>query len=132
VLLAIEAHARAAAPKECCGLVVARSGCIDEAVPVENCADDPERRYEIHPRDYLDAIKRYRGTDATVIGAYHSHPHSLPEPSATDLEAAFSDYLYLIAGPVTGSGAFAIRAYRLTDGNFRPVGLVPDPEEPQT
>lgn len=132
MLAAIEAHARAAAPAECCGLVIARAGCIDEAIPVENRAADPERRYEIDPRDYLDAVKRCRGTEATVLGGYHSHPRSAPEPSAADREAAFSEFLYLIAGPVAGQEVFAIRAYRLAHGNFRSVGLVPDPEEPQT
>lgn len=132
VLAAIETHTRTAAPAECCGLLIARDGCIGEAVPVENRAADRFRRYEIDPRDYLDAIKRCRTTDAIVIGAYHSHPRSLPEPSPTDREAAFGDFLYLIAGPVVGSAPFAIRAYRLSGGNFRSVGLVPDPEEPQT
>ena len=132
VLAAIEQHARAAAPAECCGLLIAGDGCIDEARAVENQAADPERHYEVSPRDYIEALKRCRGTDRIVIGAYHSHPRSMPEPSATDREAAFSDFLYLIAGPVGGGRDLVIRAYRLKDGNFRPIGLVPDPREPQT
>jgi proteasome lid subunit RPN8/RPN11 len=127
VLAAIERHARSAAPAECCGLLIARDGCIDEAVEAENQAADPLRQYEIGPRVYLDAIKRCRGTDAIVIGAYHSHPLSPPEPSPTDRAAAFADFLYAIVGPVSGPGDLTIRAYRLRHGNFQPVGLVPHP-----
>jgi proteasome lid subunit RPN8/RPN11 len=132
VLEAIEQHARAAAPQECCGLLIARDGRIDEVVPVENQASDPVRRYEIAPRDYLDAIKRCRGTDAIVIGAYHSHPESPAEPSQTDHATAFSDFLYVIAGPAEPAAELAVRAYRLKGGNFQPVRLVPHPKEPQT
>jgi proteasome lid subunit RPN8/RPN11 len=127
VLAAIEHHARSTAPAECCGLLIARDGCIADAVPAENQAADRLRHYEISPRDYLDAITRCRGTDAIVIGAYHSHPQSPPEPSPTDRAAAFSDFLYLIAGPVSGPPELAIRAYRLRSGNFHPVALVPHP-----
>ncbi len=133
VLAAIEQHAKRAAPEECCGLLIARDGRIEEMVPVANQAADPQRHYEIAPRDYLDAIKRCRGTEAIVIGAYHSHPQSAAEPSPTDRAAAFSDFLYLIAGPIiTGAVATAICGYRLDGGNFRTVRLVPDPREPQT
>lgn len=131
VLAAIEQHARRAAPDECCGLLIARNGAIDEAIAVDNCAADPRRRYEISSRDHLDALKRCRGSDAIVIGAYHSHPKSAPNPSATDRAVAFSDFLYVIAGPVTGTSGFDVRAYRLTGGNFRQVGLVPEPQEPE-
>ena len=127
VLAVIERHARSAAPAECCGLLIARDGCIDEAVAAENQAADPLRHYEVSPRVYLDAIKRCRGTDAIVIGAYHSHPSSSPEPSPTDRAAAFGDFLYAIVGPVSGPADLAIRAYRLRHGNFHPVGLVPHP-----
>jgi proteasome lid subunit RPN8/RPN11 len=131
VLAAIEQHARAAAPEECCGLLIARDGCIDQVIAVENQAADRVRHFEISPRDYLDAIKRYRGTDAIVIGAYHSHPQSPPHPSPTDQAAAFGDFLYLIAGHAARPSDVVIRAYRLRHGNFRPVWLVPHPKEPQ-
>jgi proteasome lid subunit RPN8/RPN11 len=129
VLRAISAHAGAEAPRECCGLLIGSDRRIDEVVPAGNCAADPLRRYEIDPRDYIAAIKRCRGTSSSVLGAYHSHPRSAAEPSPTDLAEAFGEFLYVIAGPVIEGSVATIRAYRLMDGNFRPVELVPDPEE---
>jgi len=96
-----------------------------------NCAGNPVRRYEIDPRDYIAAMKRCRGTSSSVLGAYHSHPRSAAEPSPTDLAEAFGEFLYVIAGPVIGDRVASIRAYRLIDGNFQSVELVPDPEDPQ-
>ncbi len=132
VLETIADHAQREAGCECCGLLIGHEDRLVEAVPVENRAPDPARRYEIDPRDFLAVIKRCRGTRRAVVGAYHSHPRSDPEPSAADLDEAFGGFLYVIAGPVGGTPPLQIRAYRLVDGNFRPIRLVPDPEEPHT
>ena len=101
---------------------------MDEAVPVENRAADPARRYEIDPVDYFASIKRCRGTGQAVVGAYHSHPRSEPVPSPSDAAEAFSGFLYVIAGPAVGDATLEIRAYCFVDGNFQPVRLVPDAE----
>ena len=129
VLDTIARHAARDAPHECCGLLIGNDERIDEAVPVANRAADPTRRYEIDPLDYLAAIKRCRGTPVAVVGAYHSHPRSSPEPSETDRGEAFSGFLYVIAGPVAGDLPQQIRAYRLEDGNFHTIRLVPDAKE---
>lgn len=127
VLDAIAAHARAEAPRECCGLLIGAAERIAEAARAANIADEPERHYVVDPAAYFAALRRCRGTSASVIGAYHSHPRSAPEPSATDLAEAFRDFLYVIAGPIAGPLPLEIRAYRLKDGNFRAVTLVPEP-----
>jgi proteasome lid subunit RPN8/RPN11 len=132
VLEAIANHARREAPHECCGLLIGRDDRIERAEPVRNRAGDPQRRYEIDPSDFLAVVKRLRGTPSSVIGAYHSHPRTSAEPSESDRAEAFGPFLYLIAGPVTADVPPAIRAYRWATGNFLPVGLVPDAQEPQT
>ena len=132
VLERIADHARRDAPNECCGLLIGAAERIDEALPLQNRASDPQRRYEIDPRDFLAAMKRCRGTSAGILGAYHSHPRSAPEPSQSDLAEAFGDFLYVIAGPVAEALPVAIRAYRLENGNFRSVSLVIDAKEPET
>jgi proteasome lid subunit RPN8/RPN11 len=132
VLDAIADHARRAAPLECCGLLIGSEKRIDEAEPVENRSADPLCRYEVDPRDFLASVKRCRGTSMSVIGVYHSHPHSSAEPSDSDRAEAFGPFLYLIAGPVAGELPPPIRAYRWENGNFRSIRLVPDGQELQT
>jgi [CysO sulfur-carrier protein]-S-L-cysteine hydrolase len=93
---AMVAHARADAPDECCGLLLAREALIEEAVPARNATRGPTA-YLIHPEDHFAAIKRAREEGTRVVGAYHSHPRSAPTPSATDIVEAFDpDLLYVI------------------------------------
>jgi proteasome lid subunit RPN8/RPN11 len=131
VLAAIDAHARSESPRECCGLLIGDADHIVEAVAANNVAADPMRRYEIAPADYFAQIRRCReltaarGTRLAVVGAYHSHPRSLPDPSPTDLAEAFSGFLYLIIGPAERTDRPDVRAYRLTDENLIRVELVP-------
>ena len=134
-LRTIIARARRDAPKETCGLLVGGGDRVLEAVEAVNRADDPTRHYEIAPEDYFAQIKRCRTINErsaesfAVLGAYHSHPRSAPEPSPTDLAQAFEDFLYLIVGPAKGGGGIEARAYLLKDGNFHAVPLVPVAEE---
>jgi proteasome lid subunit RPN8/RPN11 len=140
VLDAIAAHARRDAPGECCGLLVGTTTEILEAVPADNVASDPRRRYEVAPLEYLAQIKRCRtrrshdGHPVLVVGVYHSHPGSAAEPSPTDLEQAFAECLYLIAGPADGGGpadaGLRIRAYQLEGDRLREVPLEPSPDAP--
>jgi len=134
-LRAIIARARRDRPKETCGLLVGKADHILEAVETANAADDPTRHYEIRPEDYFAQIKRCRtvsersGERYAVLGAYHSHPNGAPDPSPTDLAQAFEDFVHVIAGPAAGGAGMEVRAYRLVDGNFQPVPLVPVAEE---
>ena len=129
-LRAIVARARRDQPRETCGLLVGKDDHILEAVEAVNAADDPTRHYEIRPQDYFAQIKRCRaisersGDRYAVLGAYHSHARSAPEPSPTDLAQAFEEFLYVIAGPSAGGG-MEVRAYTLVNGTFEAVALVP-------
>lgn len=130
VLDAIVAHASRESPRECCGLLVGTEHEVIHAVPTANVAAEPLRRYQVSPSDHFAQMKRCRelaspeATAVGVIGVYHSHPRSVPTPSPTDLEEAFEDFLYLIAGPVDGSAQLDIRAYQLRAGKFENVELI--------
>jgi proteasome lid subunit RPN8/RPN11 len=116
------AHARNAAPAECCGVLIGTADRIVEAVPTRNIAESPTR-FLIEPRDHIEARRRARGRGLEVVGFYHSHPQSMAEPSATDrAEASYPDHLYAIVG--LRDPEPDVRLYRLTAGNFRQVPLV--------
>ncbi len=131
MLQSIESHARREAPHECCGLLLGTDAAIFEAVPCANVAERPASRYEIAPEAFFDQIRqcRARADGTRVVGAYHSHPRSAPEPSPTDVAEAFEQFLFLIAGPLDGTRPLSIRAFVLADGNLQPRTLVPDPQE---
>lgn len=120
VVREILAHCRQAAPAEACGLLVGRGRHITRAVPTEN-ADASPTRFAIPPDAHFAALRAARREGLEVIGAFHSHPHSPAVPSATDRDAAFPDFLVLIATLVAPP---AVRAWSLVDGNFTEVVLV--------
>jgi proteasome lid subunit RPN8/RPN11 len=129
VVEAIGAHARRESPRECCGILLGSAGELVEAVVAENVAAEPARAYEVSPADHIAQIRRTRGGASSeglaVVGVYHSHPRSAPVPSPTDLDQAYEEYVYLIAGPADGSAPLEIRAYRLSGDRFVEVQLTP-------
>jgi proteasome lid subunit RPN8/RPN11 len=120
--LEIAAAARAAFPRECCGLILGvRSGTEGHALalyPTRNAAMRADR-FEIDPADHFAALRTARATGQQVIGCYHSHPRGLPQPSDTDKAGATEEgFFWLIAGPAE----FA--AFIYLKGSFVPVDLV--------
>ena len=109
------AHARKAAPRECCGLLVGRGGSIVRSVAARN-RDAKATRYLIDPEDHFAAIRGARAEGLEVIGAYHSHPSSEAVPSPTDAAEANSgsDFLYVIVSMLTDD----VRAYRIENGAY--------------
>lgn len=94
----VVAHARRAAPAECCGILLGAAGDVIEAVPTRNIAERPTR-FEIDPRDHLATQRAARERGLQIVGFYHSHPHTPPIPSETDqAEANYPDHLHLIVG----------------------------------
>jgi proteasome lid subunit RPN8/RPN11 len=124
VLAAMIEHARREAPLECCGLLLGTPGRLEECVPTRN-AMASETRYLIDPAEHFAVIKRVRPGGRDILGAYHSHPRSPAIPSPTDREEAhYEDFLYLIIS-LADPASPDVRGYRLNQGNFVPVALVP-------
>ena len=77
-LVAIERHALAEYPKECCGLLI-REGRKRVYVPCRNTAVTPSEHFRLAPEDY--AVAEERGE---VLAVIHSHPDYPPAPSEAD------------------------------------------------
>jgi proteasome lid subunit RPN8/RPN11 len=122
VATAVIEHARAEAPRECCGLLIGDDTIVTDVLGAANIADEPIRRYLIDPRDHLKAIRSARTRGLHVVGAYHSHPRSRAIPSATDAAEGFSHFLYVIVGLAVEPPELTAWTWR--DGNFVAVPLV--------
>lgn len=101
-LAAIVRAARAAYPRECCGLLLGRSSGkdvqVDEAIASANLASaDRADRFEIDPALLLRLQRELRGTGQAVIGLYHSHPDGHARPSPADRALAWQpNWVWLI------------------------------------
>jgi proteasome lid subunit RPN8/RPN11 len=117
VRAALLAHAREAAPRECCGLLVGSSPDIDGSVRSANL-DPDQARYRLDPAVHIATNRRLRGTGREVVGVYHSHPHSAAVPSPSDCrEAYYPGFVWVIVS-LAGPPAEAVAAYRLRSDGF--------------
>ena len=116
-------HAREAVPEECCGLLLGKAGEIVDAVRTRNIADDPATRFLIDPADHFAGLHAARGRGLEVVGFYHSHPASPPEPSARDVaEFSYPGHLYAIVS--LRAEPAEIRLFRFVEGTFQPVSFI--------
>ncbi|HEY2836170.1 MAG TPA: M67 family metallopeptidase [Rhizomicrobium sp.] len=123
----IEAEARAAFPRECCGLIEGnRRDGFAEAVAFHvggNIADRDDQ-FEIRPEDHFAALRRARDNGRAIIGCYHSHPNGSPVPSEMDHAGAGEEnFIWLIAALPRAEGPVTVAAFAYCDGGFVSVDL---------
>jgi proteasome lid subunit RPN8/RPN11 len=112
----IIAHACAADPAECCGLIGgAEDGQAQSVYQLSNVALDRRVSYEAAPEDLFAAQRQMRERGEQLLAIYHSHPRSAqPAPSATDVRLAFyPSAIYLIIG--LGGPEPVARAFRISE-----------------
>ena len=114
------AHARAAAPAECCGLLGGRGREALSVYPLRNVAADALVSYEAAPEELFAAQRRMRAAGEELFGIYHSHPRARdPVPSATDIKLAFyPSAVYFIIG-FDADGRGVLRAFRISEKERR-------------
>jgi len=121
---AIIAHAREAAPQECCGLIGGSSeGHAQTIYRAKNVATDPLVTYEAAAEDLFAAQRAMRERGEQLLAIYHSHPRANnPEPSPTDVRLAYyPSAVYLIAGLANEDPC--LRAFRIDErtGSWEPI-----------
>ena len=120
----IIAHAREAAPHECCGLIGGTADGVARSIyRARNIAANPLVTYEAAPEDLFAAQRKMRERGEELIAIYHSHPRSSdPQPSATDVRLAYyPSAVYLIVGLENYEPC--LRAFRISESEGRWEGV---------
>jgi len=127
--LALVGHAYDGLPNEACGLLIGPFGAhaeptgrISEARPCRN-ADASAVTYTVDPRDMLAAMRAAKTRGEEIVGVWHSHTHTDPYPSPTDVRQAVDPaWLYVLVS--LRDLAPMLRAYRIRDGKIAEVAVV--------
>jgi proteasome lid subunit RPN8/RPN11 len=123
VSVRLRAHAEAALPHECCGILLGRAidreTTVHRVIAAENIAEGDRRRtYQIDWRTLFETVRATRNGVDQIVGFYHSHPDGSARPSRGDRFEAWIDYVYVI----------------LSIADARPPGLtawrIPTPGDP--
>lgn len=113
-------------PLEACGLIAGPDGA-DEArlfYPCRNAATSA-KVYTVDPADHLRAERDAEDRGWEIVGVVHSHTHTEPYPSPTDVaQAPDPGWHYVIVS--LKRDAPELRSYRIVDGviSEEPVELV--------
>ena len=103
-------------PLEACGLLVGEGNRVHRFVPCTNEAASA-RVYTIPPKELLRAERQAEDDGLAVIGVFHSHTHSEPYPSPTDVaQAPDPTWHYVIVS--LKREAPVLRSYRIVDGGI--------------
>lgn len=118
-------------PYEACGLVAgppsAGGGAGDRAPTYHPCRNIAEsaRVYTLDPKDHLRAEDAADALGFEINGVVHSHTHSEPYPSPTDVASAPDPSWHYVIVSLKRE-APEVRSYRIVDGEIteEPVVIV--------
>jgi len=109
-------HAYDSYPLEACGLLVGRADRVERFVASTNEAQSA-RIYAIPAKELLWAERAAEGDGLEIIGVFHSHTHSEPYPSPTDVDQA-PDPGWHYAIVSLKREAPETRSFRIVDGTI--------------
>lgn len=121
----IAREARAAFPRECCGLIEGSALCIAALHPTRNISKDDDR-FEIDPADHCRSLRAARENGHNIIGCYHSHPNGRAEPSVRDGDSE-DGFLWVIAA--ASGEAVRLTAFQRIGEGWRELVVAPRPAE---
>jgi proteasome lid subunit RPN8/RPN11 len=107
-------HAYDGYPLEACGLLVGTPDQVERFVACTN-ASASARVYSIPPKELLHAERDAEAAGLEIIGVFHSHTHSEPYPSPTDVDQAPDPSWHYVIVSLKRE-APETRSYRIVDG----------------
>ncbi len=105
-------HAKKEWPLECCGILSGRDETVEKAYELQN-EEGSSVRYSMPPREQLRVFGEMEKKSIVMIAIYHSHPHTIPFPSETDVKFAFYPEVASIIISLKEEGNPVVKAFRI-------------------
>lgn len=119
----ILSQAQQSPDSEICGLLGGQQGQALTCYPIQNQAANPDHRYQMDPRQQIEAMRQMRVADEELVAIYHSHPAAPALPSKTDIaEANYPEAVYLIISLNT-TGVLEMSAFYIREGKANELAL---------
>lgn len=117
------AHLRAVYPNEGCGLLSGIDDTVVHHYPIENIHHSPIK-YELDPKQQIDAFLDAEARGEAVLAVYHSHPNGPERPSSTDIaQAYYPDLVYIICSMIKRNSP-TLRGFTIIDQSVTEIALL--------
>ena len=113
-------HARKEAPLECCGILGGKNGTVHRAFKLKN-DEQSSVRYSMSPQEQLRVFEEMEKESLDMVGIYHSHPHTIPFPSETDVKLMFYPDISSVIISLKDEKAPVVRAFQIRPEAIYPV-----------
>jgi proteasome lid subunit RPN8/RPN11 len=113
-------HVQQHAPLEACGLLAGRQHRVEKVIRVRNQAQSPTR-FVMEPYEQLKAFDWIEAHGLDLLGIFHSHPAGPETVSATDIDEAAYEVVYLIWSPLQST--WQARGFWIEEGRASEVPL---------
>lgn len=112
IYIAMIEHARKEFPLECCGILSGKDGTVQKAFELENAEQSPFR-YSMSPQEQLRVFEEMDGESLEMVAIYHSHTHTIPFPSETDVKMAFYPEVFSVIISLKEEISPMLKAFRI-------------------
>jgi [CysO sulfur-carrier protein]-S-L-cysteine hydrolase len=81
-------HAKREWPLECCGILGGNDKTVQKSFEFQNTEKSPVL-YSMSPLEQMKVFEEMEKESMKMVAIYHSHPHTIPFPSETDVKLTF-------------------------------------------
>jgi proteasome lid subunit RPN8/RPN11 len=81
-------HAKREWPLECCGILGGKDKTVQKSFELQN-TEKSSVLYSMSPQDQMKVFEEMEKESMKMVAIYHSHPHTIPFPSETDVKLTF-------------------------------------------
>lgn len=115
------AHCKENYPKEACGILAGNGNEVKKIYKMINIENSPVS-YMLDSKEQFRVMKEIRQENLSMLAIYHSHPTSMPYPSAKDVELAFYDVAYIIISLISEEPI--AKGYSIKSGCIKEINIV--------
>jgi len=112
-------HAQKDAPLECCGILGGKEKTVERAFELQNM-EGSSIRYLMSPQEQLRVFEEMEKESIEMLAIYHSHPHTIPFPSETDVRMSFYPEVSSIIISLKEEKSPAVKAFKIDEDAIYP------------
>src|SRR5512147_3106246 len=106
-------HSKREWPLECCGILGGTEETVRKAFELSN-TERSSTRYLMCPQEQFKVFEEMEKESMEMIAIYHSHPHTIPFPSETDVKLTFYPDVSSVIVSLKEEGNPVMKAFQIS------------------